>query len=199
MPIASEFESRFLVSYFVAARWLERGEMGTVVETSGITGCCVAAPAVCSVGKSLPAFCQSVHPSRHTSESLLTRPSEIHLRMMSPRAGPYWPPVGGRTYQMADGASAMGSSATAVPTADCGAGATATPGAAGAGATACAATAPEPLLFACSPCAASLSSRSLSRPGSLTVGMRTLVPHLGQTPFLPARNDLTFNLCPLGQ
>ena len=62
-----------------------------------------------NVGNSLPAFCQSVHPSRHTSESLLTRPSDSHLRMTSPRAGPYWPPVGGRTYQIAAGASAIGS------------------------------------------------------------------------------------------
>src|SRR3954471_22816111 len=43
------------------------------------------------------------------------------------------------------------------------------------------------------------SSKSLSSPGSLAVGMRTLVPHLGQTPFLPARNALTLSLCPLGQ
>jgi len=30
-------------------------------------------------------------------------------------------------------------------------------------------------------------------------GIRILVPHLGQTPFLPARNALTLSLCPLGQ
>jgi hypothetical protein len=35
--------------------------------------------------------------------------------------------------------------------------------------------------------------------GSLSMGMRSFTPHVGQTPFLPARNDLTFNLCPLGQ
>src|SRR5437867_11980130 len=91
---------------------LERAVIGTVVETTGVAGSEAAAvPAACSTGKSLPAFCQSVQPSRQTSESLLTRPSEIHLRMMSPRAGPYWPPLGGRTYQMAAGASEIGSSA----------------------------------------------------------------------------------------
>src|SRR4051794_32916527 len=54
---------------------------------------------------------QSGHPSRHTRLSLVTRPSPIHLRITSPRAGPYWPPAGGRTYQIASGASAMGSAA----------------------------------------------------------------------------------------
>src|SRR3954452_22224488 len=63
-----------------------------------------------------------------------------------------------------------------------------------------AATAAEPLLLEVPSWVASVSSTSLStRPGSLAVGMRTLVPHLGQTPFLPARNALTLSLCPLGQ
>src|SRR5262245_29866732 len=109
MPMASALESRFFASYLVAARWLERGEIGTVGETTGAWTCCAAVVAPSSDGKSLPADCQSVHPSRHTSESLLTRPSTIHCRMMSPRAGPYWPPLGGRTYQMAVGASPIGS------------------------------------------------------------------------------------------
>src|SRR4051795_5660804 len=90
---------------------LERAEIGTVVETAAVAAAGGAVPAACRTGKSLPAFCQSVQPSRQTSESLLTRPSAIHLRMISPRAGPYWPPVGGRTYQMAPGAAEMGSSA----------------------------------------------------------------------------------------
>src|SRR2546430_14782552 len=89
---------------------LERAVIGTVVETAGVAGSEAAVPAACSTGKSLPAFCQSVQPSRQTSESLLTRPSAIHRRVISPRAGPYWPPLGGRTYQMAAGASAIGSS-----------------------------------------------------------------------------------------
>src|SRR5690349_1178353 len=102
------------------------------------------------MGKSLPAFCQSVQPSRQTSESLLTRPSESHLRIMSPRAGPYCPPVGGRTYQMAAGASVMGSSAVAAScacSAWAGAAAVETAGALGEAITG-AATAPEPLLLA---------------------------------------------------
>src|SRR5436309_9823153 len=94
---------------------LERAVIGTVVETAGVVGSEAAVPAACSTGNSLPAFCQSVHPSRQTSEWLLTRPSAIHLRMMSPRAGPYWPPLGGRTYQIAAGASKMGSCAAAAP------------------------------------------------------------------------------------
>src|SRR6476619_4443004 len=94
---------------------LERGVRGTVVETAGIAGAVAAdAPGDWRAGKSLAAVCQSVQPSRQTSESLLTRPSEIHFRMMSPRAGPYWPPVGGRTYQIAVGAAAIGALAVGV-------------------------------------------------------------------------------------
>lgn len=62
-----------------------------------------------SDGNKGPAVFQSGQPSRHTSESALTRPSPIHLRMMSPLAGPNCPPEGGRTYQTALGASAIGS------------------------------------------------------------------------------------------
>src|SRR5687767_6802969 len=41
---------------------------------------------------------------------------------------------------------------------------------------------------------------SLSPPPLVEMnGIRSLVPHFGQTPFLPARNDLTFSLCPFGQ
>jgi hypothetical protein len=32
---------------------------------------------------------QSGQPSRHSSESALTRPSAIHFRITSPAAGPY--------------------------------------------------------------------------------------------------------------
>src|SRR6188768_123403 len=108
MAMAIGLEPRFFGVVTPAARIAARCESGTVVETTG-AGACWALPAACNVGNSLPAFCQSVQPSRQTSESLLTRPSEIHFRMMSPLAGPYWPPVGGRTYQMAVGASAIGS------------------------------------------------------------------------------------------
>src|SRR5262245_13153569 len=66
-----------------------------------------------SDGKSAPASRQSVQPSRQTSESLLMRPSAIHLRITSPRAGPYCPPLGGRTYHTAFGASAIGSAGVA--------------------------------------------------------------------------------------
>src|SRR4051794_12643758 len=78
---------------------------------AGPAGVGFGAPADCKSGKSWPALRQSAQPSRHTSESLLTRPSESHFRMISPLAGPYWPPVGGRTYQIAAGASAIGSAA----------------------------------------------------------------------------------------
>jgi hypothetical protein len=62
-----------------------------------------------SDGNTCEAVRQSSQPSRQTSESELARPSVIHLRIMSPRAGPYCPPDGGRTYQIACGASSMGS------------------------------------------------------------------------------------------
>src|SRR5262245_24516245 len=75
-------------------------ELGTAGPETTATG----AAADCKLGKNLPAACQSVQPSRQTSESLLTRPSSSHFRITSPLAGPYWPPLGGRTYQMAVGA-----------------------------------------------------------------------------------------------
>src|SRR5262245_39584531 len=101
---------------------------------------------------------------------------------------------------MAAGASAIGSLAVGAAVV---AGAAETAGADGAAPTGAVATAPEPLLLAAG-CEGSVSSISLSpslltRPGSLTVGMSILVPHLGQMPFLPARNAFTFSLCPLGQ
>ena len=52
---------------------------------------------------------QSGQPARHTSELPPTRPSLIQARIMSPEAGPNWPPDEGRTYQTALGASAIGS------------------------------------------------------------------------------------------
>lgn len=71
------------------------------------------APPASSDGNTLLACSQSVQPSRQTSESALTRPSPIHLRITSPRAGPYCPPEGGRTYQVAVGFSAIGSAGAA--------------------------------------------------------------------------------------
>jgi hypothetical protein len=62
-----------------------------------------------SEGNTGPAVFQSGQPSRHTSESALTRPSAIHLRIISPLAGPNCPPEGGRTYHTEFGASAIGS------------------------------------------------------------------------------------------
>src|SRR6185295_16424210 len=90
---------------------------GRTAERAGLAAMGIAAAAAPTggplaawrLGKSCPAVCQSVQPSRHTSESLLTRPSESHFRITSPLAGPYCPPLGGRTYQMAAGASAIGS------------------------------------------------------------------------------------------
>jgi hypothetical protein len=41
-----------------------------------------------SEGKTSVALSQSVQPSRQTSESDVTRPSVIHFRITSPRAGP---------------------------------------------------------------------------------------------------------------
>ena len=64
-----------------------------------------------SLGKTVPASCQSRQPSRHTSESALTRPSLSQVFMSSPAAGPNCPPDGGRTYQIISGASAIGSGA----------------------------------------------------------------------------------------
>jgi hypothetical protein len=46
--------------------------------------------------------------------------------------------------------------------------------------------------------AASVAGSRL-RLGSLSAGMTIFIPHSGQTPFFPARNDFTFSLCPLGQ
>lgn len=81
---------------------------GGVEAAGGGLGAAGGVPRV-SDGKMGPADFQSAHPSRQTSESALTRPSEIHLRMISPLAGPNWPPDGGRTYQTEFGDSAIGS------------------------------------------------------------------------------------------
>ena len=64
-------------------------------------------PASC--GKVLAAERHSGQPARHTSELAPTRPSVIQARMISPDAGPNCPPVAGRTYQTALGASSIGS------------------------------------------------------------------------------------------
>lgn len=99
--------------FFVAA-----GEKGCDSGLAGMVACGGAANGALGaaggalrfrLGKIGPAAFQSAQPSRHTSESALTRPSAIHLRMISPLAGPNWPPEGGRTYQTELGASAIGS------------------------------------------------------------------------------------------
>ena len=43
------------------------------------------------------------------------------------------------------------------------------------------------------------SPRCLPGVRVLSRGISTLIPQYGQIPFWPARNDLTFSLCPLGQ
>src|SRR6187431_1495136 len=83
-----------------------RGVLPLAVGLVEITAGSLPAP---SCGKIVDAFFQSPQPSRQTSESAVTRPSPIHLRIVSPGAGPNCPPEGGRTYQTAFGASAMGS------------------------------------------------------------------------------------------
>lgn len=75
----------------------------------GATGAIGAVSSPCSSGKTSAALRQSSHPARHTSELAPTRPSRTQFRMISPDAGPNWPPVAGRTYHTADGASAIGS------------------------------------------------------------------------------------------
>src|SRR5262249_9561237 len=92
-----------------AAGRAEPAEIGAPGPATTATG----AAAGCQFGENFPAGCQSVQPSRPTSESLLTRPSSSHLRITSPLAGPYCPPLGGRTYQIAAGASAIGSAEAA--------------------------------------------------------------------------------------
>src|SRR5262245_51709355 len=125
------------------------------------------------------------------------RPSVSQARIVSAFAGPYWPPEGGRTYQTAAGASEMGSWAAAGGAGTGGiagaATAVAVPAPLAATAVGIPAGAPEPLVSMTLGASSPAPSTSLStRPASLTRGMRTLVPHLGQTPFLPARNALTF-------
>jgi len=68
-----------------------------------------------SCGKTSAASSQSRQPSRQTSESALTRPSEIHVRMISALAGPNCPPEAGRTYHTTSPASVSGSGVS-----DCG-------------------------------------------------------------------------------
>jgi len=82
-------------------------EFGKMLAVMGATA---AVPACFATsGSTELADFQSVQPSRHTSESVPTRPSVIQRRMISPRAGPYCPPADGRTYQTASGASEIGS------------------------------------------------------------------------------------------
>src|SRR6056297_875135 len=60
---------------------------------------------VAKSGKASAADRHCGHPSRHTSELVATRPSSIHWANLSPPAGPYCPPLLGRTYQAASGSS----------------------------------------------------------------------------------------------
>src|SRR5262245_30226038 len=84
------------------------GETPIAPACAGAVGGPPAAPPP-RLGNVAPASFQSGQPSRHTSESAVIRPWAIHSRKVWGLAGPYWPPLGGRTYQFASGASASGS------------------------------------------------------------------------------------------
>ena len=151
-------------------------------------------------GNSGPASCQSAHPSRQTSESADTRPSATQRRTTSPRAGPYWPPAGGRTYQTDSGDPSTGSCSTKSDfSSDLGR------------------TSAETGFsdFAAVRIAELLRRReipdvpiSAADPGlifgeprgiSLSGGMRKRASQCGQMPRFPAKKSLTFNRCPFGQ
>ena len=58
-------------------------------------------PLLLKIGSTCLALRQSSHPSRHNIAVSATRPSLIHWPRVGPSAGPYCPPLGGRTYQVA--------------------------------------------------------------------------------------------------
>lgn len=65
-------------------------------------------------GKTSFAVCHVPQPSRHTNELSPTLFSFSQSQNTEPIAGPYWPPLGGLTYQAALGASEITSGITDV-------------------------------------------------------------------------------------
>ena len=124
-------------------------------------------------------------PSRHSNAVVATRPSAIHCRSISPVAGPYWPPLGGRTYQV-DVGSLVSMSKDEI----CDFGAAAAESAWGSVAAAAG--------------LASLETVGETRLGSSTgvdfsvssVGIRNRLEQLGQIPRRPASSFLIFKCLP---
>jgi len=119
--------------------------------------------------------------------------------MISPDAGPNCPPVAGRTYHTADGASPIGSATVGGnggmdAELDVSTGAVAVPAMVAGGvkcSTAGRAASAEILL-------AALGSSADSAASWPSDGTTTRAPHVGQMAFFPLRKLLTFSLCPLG-